>query len=104
MKATQVVRGLVLLASLALAAATGASAAPPPTSVTCTVGGKTSFAHAPRGTNSVTFVYGDLADVVTWVSGQRSFATPADVTGGTGVVATFYDGGAQLATAQATCS
>lgn len=104
MKATQVVKGVVAVALVALTAAAGASAAPPPTTVTCGVGGKTSFAHAPKGTNSVTFVYGALADVVTWVSGQRSFATPVDVTSDTGVVATFYDGGTQLATAQATCS
>jgi hypothetical protein len=103
-QATQVVKGVAALALVALSTAVGASATPPPTSVTCSVGGKTSFAHAPRGTNSVTFVYGALADVVTWVGGQRSFATPTDVAGDTSVVATFYDGATQLATAQTTCS
>jgi len=97
-KKTAVVAGL-----LALTAATGASAAPPPTSVTCVLGGKTSFAHPPKGTNSVTFVYGALANVVTWVGGQRAFATP-DVASGTSVVATFYDGQTQLDTAQGSCS
>lgn len=104
MKGPQVAKGVVALALVALATAVGASAAPPPTSVTCSIGGKTSFAHPPRGTNSVTFVYGALADVVTWVSGQRSFATPIDVGSGTGVEATFYDGGTALATVQTTCS
>jgi hypothetical protein len=98
------VKTAVAVALVALTAAVGASAAPPPSNVTCAVGGKTSFAHPPRGTNNVMFVYGALANTVQWVGGQRSFATPTDVTSGTSVVATFFDGGTQLDTAQGTCS
>jgi hypothetical protein len=100
------VKTAVAVALIALTAAVGASAAPPPPSVTCVAGGKTSVAHLPHGTNNVMFVYdtGNLSDIVTWVGGQRSFATPTDVTGANSVVATFFDGGTQLDTAQATCS
>lgn len=106
MKGLQIVKGLVALAVvlLTLTAAVGASAAPPSMSVTCAVGAKTSFAHPPKGTNNVLFVYGALDAIVQWVGGRRSFATPADVKGGTVVVATFYKGGTQLGTVQTTCS
>jgi hypothetical protein len=100
------VKAAVAVALVALTTAVGASAAPPPPSATCVVGGKTSFAHPPHGTNNVMFVYdtGNLSDIVTWVAGQRAFATPTDVTSGISVVATFFDGGTQLDTAQASCS
>jgi hypothetical protein len=103
-KEPQFVRVFVAIAVLALAAAVGASAAPPSPSVTCVAGGKTSFAHPPHGTTNVMFVYGTATATVQWVGGQRSFATPTDVTSGTVVVAAFNDGGTQLDTAQTTCS
>ena len=108
MKATQVVRGLVLLALLALTAVTGASAAPPPTAVTCVLGGTTSFTHAPQGTDSVTYMYvssaGTLTGTFTWVSGKRRLPTPDAVTGDDTVVADFYGGTTQLAELRAPCS
>lgn len=106
MKGPQFVKGLVAVAVvlLTLTGAVGASAASPSMSVTCAVGAKTSFAHPPRGTNNVLFVYGALDAIVQWVGGRRSFATPTDVRGGTVVVATFYKGATQLGAVRTTCS
>ncbi len=98
---------VLALAVLGVAAATSASAAPPPPSVTCVVGGRTSFAHPPKGTDSVSFVYSTLAAAVgstSWVGGARWSATPANVTSDDFVTATFYNGSVQVGAAEASCS
>jgi hypothetical protein len=106
-KATQFVRGVVLVASLALTAATGASAAPPTQSVTCVVGGMTSFTHPPKGTDNVTFEYYTLtalAGTSAWAGGQRRTPTPGWVTGDHYVMATFFNGSTELGQAEQSCS
>ena len=97
----------IAVALLALAAATGASAAPPTQSVTCVVGGTTSFAHPPRGTNNATFTYytlSALAGTSAWAGGQRRTSTPAWVTSDHYVIATFFNGSDELGSAEASCS
>ena len=106
MKAPQLIRGLVLVALLALAATTSASAAPPAQSVTCEVGGMTSFAHPPKGTDNVTFTYytlTELAGTSGWSGGQRRTETPSFVTTDHFVIATFFDGLEQLGQAEQSC-
>ena len=96
----------IAVALLALAAATGASAAPPVQSVTCAVGGTTSFAHPPKGTDNVTFTYYTLtalAGTSAWAGGQRRTPTPDWVTSDHYVIATFFNGSSALGQAEQSC-
>jgi len=82
---------VALLAVAAAVAAGNAAAGPPPTSVTCVAGGTTSFAHPPKGTDSVMFMYTPTV-FFTWTGGAKRDTTPVSVVSGGQVVATFFNG------------
>lgn len=97
------------LAALALVGltATGASAVPPGLTVTCVVGGTTSFAHPLKGTDNATFVWSTLAGPVAtgaWTGGSRRTPTPSIVTSDEFVVATFFNGTTELGQAEGSCT
>ena len=86
----------VAVLAVTAAVVTGSAAAgPPPTTVTCVAGGTTSFAHPPKGTTSVLFMYSPTV-FFTWTGGAKRDATPDAVRAGDWVTAGLYDGTDQI--------
>jgi hypothetical protein len=94
---------VALLAVVAAVVTGSAAAGPPSPTVTCVAGGTTSFAHPPKGTDSVLFMYSPTV-FFTWTGKAKRDTTPDAVHAGDSVTAGFYNGQDLIDSITVTCS